>query len=66
MGKTLNTFFEFEDISYSKPFDELRKDAGRIAVDVNHIVRVNGSAAFPMSLPKKTGITKVLDKIFKK
>lgn len=41
----------FKKKEYSKNFKELYHEAKDIAFDVNHIVRVNGSSAFPV-LPK--------------
>jgi len=34
-------------------FIQTCQEIDRLTVDVNHIVRVNGSSAFPMTRPKK-------------
>ncbi len=39
---------------YNGDFAKLYDEADEIAKDVNHIVRVNGSSAFPMPKTKKT------------
>ena len=45
-------------VSYKKedhPINYLQtcEEIDRLTIDVNHIVRVNGSSAFPMPKPKK-------------
>jgi hypothetical protein len=54
---------EGHDIDYAKVYDEIEE----ITFDVNHIVRVNGSSAFPMPKPpeKKGGWLGYLSRVFR-
>ena len=47
---------------YKENFQQLYAEAEKVASDVNHIVRVNGSSAFPMPKPNKGLMARVVDR----
>ena len=55
-------YLTFKDEQTQKDFKELWKVSGEVAVDVNHIMRVNGSAPFPISPKALTGVGAALKK----